>query len=188
MVERGSSQLTDRSRRTASPLLNSSVRAHQTMTVTELPRPKRLWVAAIMNILVAAISVAAVAFLLLSSNPNIPESMRPGLSTTLLALGTAGLLIVASVLALLRLQFARWLMLAAALIFFGILGFQSLALLVSSGASLPAEAAPKLWANVIRNTLEIAINAWALLSAKTGSFFRGSRPNQSFKADGSAAA
>jgi hypothetical protein len=104
-----------------------------------------------MNILVASLSVAAVVFLLLSSNPNIPESVRPGLSTALLALGTAGLLILASVLALLRVQFARWLMLAAALIFFGTLGFQSLALLVSSGASLPAAATPKLWANVIRN-------------------------------------
>ena len=158
------------------------------MTITELPRPKRLWAAAIMNILVATISVATVAFLLLSSNPNIPESVRPGLSTTLLALGTAGLLILASVLALLRVQFARWLMLAAALIFFGILGFQSLALLVSSGPSLPAEATPKLWANVIRNALEIAINVWALLSAKTAAFFLGRRPNHSFKADGSAAA
>src|SRR6185312_3799114 len=158
------------------------------MTVAELPRPKRLWVASIMNILVATISVVAVAFLLLSSNPNIPASVRTGLSTSLLALGTASLLILASVLALLRVQFARWLMLAAALIFFGILGFQSLALLVSSGSSLPAEVAPKLWANVIRNTLEIAINAWALLSAKTGAFFLGGRPNQSFKADGSAAA
>jgi hypothetical protein len=53
---------------------------------------------------------------------------------------------------------------------------------------LPAAATPKLWANVIRNALEIAINAWALLSAKTGAFFLGNRPNNSFKADGSAAA
>ena len=158
------------------------------MTITEVTRPKRLWVAAIMNILVAAISVAAVAFLLLSSNPNIPESVRPGLSAALFALGTAGFLIVSSVLALFRVKFSRWLMLAAALIFFGILGFQSLAFLVSSGASLPSEAMRKLWANVIRNTLEIAINVWALLSAKTAVFFLGSRPNQSFKADGSAAA
>lgn len=141
-----------------------------------------------MNILVATISVATVAFLLLSSNPNIPENLKPGLSTLLLALGTAGLLILASVLALLRVQFARWLMLAAALLFFGILGFQNLALLVSSGSSLPAEVTSKLWANVIRNTLEIVINAWALLSAKTATFFLGSRPNQSFKADASGAA
>ena len=158
------------------------------MTITELPRPKRLWVAAIMNILVAAISVAAVAFLLLSSNPNIPESVKPGPSAALFALGTSGFLIVSSVLALLRVKFSRWLMLAAALIFFGILGFQSLALLVSSGASLPAGATPKLWANVIRNALEIAINAWALLSAKASTFFMGNRPNQSSEADGSAAA
>jgi hypothetical protein len=158
------------------------------MTTIESSRPKRLWVAAIMNILVAAISVAAVAFLSLSSNPNIPESVRPGLLTTLLALGTAGLLIVASVLALLRKQFARWLMLVAALIFFGILGFQSLVFLISPTALISAEAAPKLWIKVIRNALEIAINVWALLSAKTTTFFSGASPNQSFKADGFAAA
>jgi amino acid transporter len=158
------------------------------MTVIELPRPRRLWVAAIMNILVAIISVAAVAFLLLSSNPNIPDSVKLGPPAALFALGTAGFLIVSSVLALFRVKFSRWLMLAAALIFFGILALQSLAFLVSSGASLPAGATPKLWANVIRNALEIAINAWALLSAKTSTFFAGSRPNQSSEADGSAAA
>ncbi|HEX7732699.1 MAG TPA: hypothetical protein VF415_08640 [Rhodanobacter sp.] len=141
-----------------------------------------------MNILVAAISILGVTYLLLSSNPNIPESLRPTPSTTLLALGTSGLLVIASLLSLLRVQLARWLMLAAAFIFFGILGFQSLSLLVSSGSPLPAGVTPKLWANVIRNTLEIAINAWALLSAKTAAFFQGSRPNHSFKADGSAAA
>jgi hypothetical protein len=158
------------------------------MTITKLPRPKRLWVAAIMNILVAATSVLLLAFLLLSSNPNIPESLRPGLSAALFALGTAGFLIVSSVLALFRVKFYRWLMLAAALIFFGILGFQSLDLLLSSGASLSAGVVQKLWANVIRNALEISINVWALLSAKSAAFFLGSRPNQSFKADASGAA
>ena len=158
------------------------------MTITKPTRPKRLWVAAIGNIFVASISVAVVTFLLLSSNPNIPEILRPGLSTTLLALSTSGLLIVASVLALFRVPFGRWLMLAAAVIFFGVLGFQSLLPLVSSGASLPSYATPKLWANVIRNALEIAINAWALLSAKTAAFFLGNRPNQSFEADSSATA
>lgn len=158
------------------------------MTTVATSRPKRLWVAAIMNILVAAISILGVAYLLLSSNPNIPASVRPGHFTTLFALGTSGLLVIASVLALLRIQFARWLMLASAFIFFGILAFQSLSFLVSSSASLPTEATPKLWANVIRDTLEIAINVWALLSTKTATFFQGSGPNQSFKADGSAAA
>jgi len=158
------------------------------MTASATSRPKRLWVAAILNIFGATISILGVTYLLFSSNPNIPESLRPGLSTVLLALGTSGLLIISSVLALLRVQFARWLMLAAAFIFFGILVFQNLSLLVSSGSTLPSGATPKLWANVIRSTSEIAINVWALLSLKTAAFFLGSRPNQSFKADGSAAA
>lgn len=158
------------------------------MTSSAPSRPKRLWAAAIINVLGAALSIVGVAYLLLSSNPNIPESLRPTGFTTLLALGTSGLLIVASALALLRVQFARWLMLAAALVFFGILAYQSLSILVSSGSSLPAAVAPKLWANVVRNTSEIVINAWALLSPKTAAFFSGSRPSQPFKADGSSAA
>jgi len=158
------------------------------MTNANLPRPKRLWAAAIMNILVALISVIAVAYLLLSSNPNIPDIVRPGLTTTLVALGTAGLLIVASVLALLRIQFSRWLMLAGALIFFGILGFQSAVLLISSTVPLVTDAVPKLWANVIRNALEISINVWALLSAKTTAFFSDANKNRPFNANASGAA
>jgi hypothetical protein len=135
------------------------------------PRPTRLWVAAIMNILVAAISIASVAYLLLSTNPNIPASVRPGLFSTLVALGTAGSLVIASVLALMRVRIARWLMLAAALLFFGILGYQSLAMLTWGDPTFAAEMAPRLWANVIRNAIEISINIWALASAATADFF-----------------
>ena len=145
------------------------------MTATISSRPKRLWVAAIMNIVVAAISVLAVLFLLLSSDPTIPEEIRPGLSTSIVALGTSGSLIVSSVLALLRVRAARWLTLAASLLFFGILGAQSLGFLLSSVAP-PDEIIPKLWGNVIRNTLEIAINLWALLSARTALFFQPAGP------------
>jgi|SRR5215469_4269256 len=162
--------------------------AYQVMTIAGHSRPTRLWVAAIMNILVAAISVAAVAFLLLSSNPNIPESLRPGFLATVIALGTAGLLIAASVLALLRVRIARWLMLASALIFFGILGYQSLAVLMAPELQAATEFTTKLWANVIRNALEIAINAWALLSTKTTDYFSGTGLDESFDADASDAA
>jgi hypothetical protein len=141
------------------------------MTATMNPRPTRLWVAAIMNILVAAISIASVAYLLLSTNPNIPASVRPGLFSTLVALGTAGSLVIASVLALMRVRIARWLMLAAALLFFGILGYQSLAMLMWGDPTFAAEMAPRLWANVIRNAIEISINIWALVSAATADFF-----------------
>ena len=139
--------------------------------ISGISRPKRLWVAALMNILVATTSVFAVAFLLLTSNPNIQEAIKLGLQATLLTLGTSVLLIVASILALLRIQSARWLMLGAALIFFGLLGYQSIALISSQGASLPHELVLKLWANIVRNSLEIIINAWALLSTTTAIYF-----------------
>ena len=143
----------------------------QTMTTVVASRPKRLWAAAIMNILVAAISVVALAYLLLSSNPHIPSGLRPGLFTTLLSLATSAALIVASVLALFGLKFARRFMLIAALIFFGILGYQSLAIIMWGDTPLATELTPRLWTNVIRNALEIGINVWALCSAKTAAFF-----------------
>lgn len=124
-------------------------------------------------------------------SPSVPSEtlLQDGWGTFLLffavskTIGSNG-----SVFALLRIQFSRWLMLVTALIFFGILGFQSAVLLISSTAPLVADAAPKLWANVIRNAVEISINVWALLSAKATAFFSGTNPNQSFNPNASGAA
>lgn len=145
-------------------------------TNTDVKRPLRLWVVAVMNVLVATISMAAITYLLFSSNPNIPNEIRPGVPNTILALGTSGLLIVSSILALLRIRFARWLMLFAAVVFFGILCVQNLAIVLTNGSALVEGAAPKLWMNAIRSALEMAFNVWVLLSARTALFFRNVRP------------
>jgi len=139
------------------------------VTALQLKRPKRLWLAALMNILVGLISLTALVFI--STSSRVPEAARLGGGTAALAAFTAGFLIVSSVLALLGKPRGRWLMLAAALAFYGSILVQNAYILGQVQDSLvPAN---KLIANVVRSGLEIAINLWALLSAKTRRYFGG---------------
>ncbi|HJR72936.1 MAG TPA: hypothetical protein VJ806_04780 [Luteimonas sp.] len=122
-----------------------------------------------MNILVGLISLTALVFI--STSSRVPDAARFDAGTATLAAFTAGLLVVSSVLALLGKPRGRWLMLAAALAFYGSILVQNAIILGQVQDSLvPAN---KLIANVVRSGLEIAINLWALLSAKTRSYFSG---------------
>lgn len=132
-------------------------------------RPKRLWAAAMMNIIVGLLGLFFVAFVSLSSR--VPDEARLAAGSIVMALVTTSFLVVSSVLALLGKR--RWdrLMLSAALIYYGGILAQNAYLLVQSQELIvPAQ---KVVANVVRSGIEIAINLWALLSAKTRVFFRG---------------
>lgn len=137
--------------------------------MTELPRkrPKRLWVAALMNIILALFSLAALTFLSLSVQ--IPENFRIGVGATVVAALSTGMLIVWSVLALRGESWARYLMVAAAVLFYGGILIQNVQLYRSAEdahlATVP------FVAHVVRSALEIAINLWAALSAKTNAYF-----------------
>lgn len=131
-------------------------------------RPKRLWVAVIMNIVVGLAGLFLIAFISLSSS--VPEDARPDAGSVVLAVATAGFLVISSTLALLGKW--RWgrLMLVAALLYYGIILVQNAYLLVQAqGALIPAQ---KVTANVVRSGLEIAINMWAILTARGRAFFR----------------
>jgi hypothetical protein len=144
------------------------------MRTTALPRPKRLWVISIMNIAVATITLVALGFMLASDR--VPVEVRP---TTLRAAVSgllAGFLIISSVLALLGYPKARWPALMAAVIFFGILLLQSLLFIIHPSDVLPEGSSPKLWANVVRNTIEISLNMWVFLGAKVTTYLRGADP------------
>jgi hypothetical protein len=133
-----------------------------------LKRPMRLWVAALMNILVGVISLAALVFI--STSARVPDAVRFGGSTAVLAAITASFLVGSSVLALLGKPRGRQLMLAAALAFYGSILLQNAYMLIQfQGSLVPTN---KLTANVVRSGLEIAINLWALHSAKTRKYFR----------------
>jgi len=122
-----------------------------------------------MNIVVGLAGLFLIAFISLSST--VPEDLRPDAGGAVFAVATAGFLIISSVLALLGKW--RWgrLMLAAALLYYGIVLVQNVCLLVQAqGAAIPV---PKATANVVRSALEIAINVWATLTARGRAFFRG---------------
>ena len=140
-------------------------------------RPKRLIVVAIMNIAVALISVAALAFVLTSSR--VPGALIPRPWSAAFSMLVAIAVIVSSVLALIGLPKARWVALILALAFFGILWLQGLLAAVdpvSVMGEMPNESVVhKLWAGVVRNSIEIGLNLWAFLSVRTSAFFEGRR-------------
>jgi len=140
-------------------------------------RPKRLWVVAIMNIALALMSIVALVFLLSSSK--VPAEVVPSIwSAAFSALLAAGV-IASSVLALLGSHRARWIALTMALIFFGLIWLHSLIAALDPegviGAVPTDRESQKLWAGVVRTSIEIGLNLWVFLSAKTRMFFDGRR-------------
>jgi hypothetical protein len=131
-------------------------------------RPKRLWLAVILNLLIASLSIVTALFVSLSQR--VPGDLRPGALGLVTSLGFSGFLVVASVAALLGRPWARVAMLGGALAFWGTIILQNLLLLVQDGSELvPTQ---KLVANIVRSAIDIAINVWALTSARTIQFFK----------------
>ena len=141
------------------------------MGTSERKRPKRLWVAAILNFLVGVLAIGLVAFLFMSSR--VPVALRPSGVAAVFAVGAPCFLIVASAIALLGKPYGRYLLLAAALVFFGTLTVQNVLLIGSANNALGHGAASKVVANAVRASIELAINLWALLSTKTSQYFGG---------------
>jgi hypothetical protein len=127
-----------------------------------------------MNILVALISFVVVVFMVSSSR--VPVEVRLTPSAAIFSGILAISVIVTSLLALLRYPKARFPALGAALLFFGILLLQSLLLLIHPSNDLPVGSSPKLWANVIRNAIEISLNVWVFLSVKVADYLRAVNP------------
>jgi len=124
-----------------------------------------------MNIVVGFMSLATLVFL--STSTRVPEIVRPDGVAAVIAASTASFMIFSSVMALVGKPMGRHLMLVSALIFYGMLVFQNAILVVQPDDGLGPQAGTKLIANVVRSSLEIAINVWALLSAKTRRYFGG---------------
>lgn len=132
-------------------------------------RPKRLWAAAIMNILVGLLALGLLAFLVMS--PRVPDALRPGGAAAVLAVGAPSFLIVASITALSGKPCGRYLMLLAAVIFYGTLIVQNVLLLGTAQGALGQAGAAKVAANAVCASLELLINLWVLLGFKTRQYF-----------------
>jgi hypothetical protein len=147
-------------RRSTQPL---EVSMHAALT---LRRPGRLWAAAILNILIGLLAVGFLAFLFTSER--VPDGAKPGLGIAASAVVLASLLVVYSVLALVGRSSARPALLIVATLYFGSIILQNaLPLLGLSESIVPAR---KLTANVIRNSISLGVNWWALTSSVTIAF------------------
>jgi hypothetical protein len=124
-----------------------------------------------MNVLVGLISLGFLAFL--ATSARVPAALHPGVATLAWAVCTAGFLIVASLVALLGKPYGRYIMLLAAVVFYGVLMAQNVVALSGPYAALGQGVGTKLTANLVRTSLELAINFWALLSLKTREYFTG---------------
>jgi hypothetical protein len=136
-------------------------------------RPKRLIVVVIMDVVLALFSLVALVFLLNSSQ--VPAEVVPSGWNAAFSTLVAFALIVSSVLALMGFPRARWIALIMALTFFGLIWLHSLlAALDPEGVIglVPTDRElRKLWAGVVRASVEISLNLWVFLSAKTRMFF-----------------
>lgn len=130
-------------------------------------RPLRLWIVALMNVLVGLLSLAVVVFMTLSSRVPAALQLTPGSAVFAAA---AGLFLVASsALALYGDPRApRWMLIAAGAFYGPIIAQNALLLMAGHPDGVPTQ---KLAANVFRNSLELWLNFWALRSASTRRFF-----------------
>jgi len=130
-------------------------------------RPARLWVVTILDMLIGLLVVAFIAFL--STSERVPNDAKPAFADTVPAVVLASLLIVFSVLALAGRSWARRALLIVATLHFGSIILQNaLPLLGLSESISPTR---KLTTNVIRNSISLGINWWALTSSVTLAFF-----------------
>ena len=136
-------------------------------------RPKRLVVVAIMNMVLALFSIVALVFLLRSSV--VPAEIVPSGWNAAFSALVAFALIVSSVLALMGFPRARWIALIIALTFFGLIWIHGLLAALDPegviGAVPTDRESRKLWAGVVRSSIEIGLNLWVFLSAKTKALF-----------------
>lgn len=130
-------------------------------------RPKRLWIAAILNIMIGLLAIILLVFLLTSSR--VPAAAKPGVWSLVSAGVFGSLLIVYSGLALKGQATARSSLLMVATIFYGTIIAQNAFLLSGLADSLVPPR--KLAADIVRHSISLGITWWGLASSKTMQYF-----------------
>ena len=137
------------------------------MNLAVVKKPRRLNIAALLNILVGVVSLSII--ILIAKDPDIASKLQLDSPRFWVSTAMAGTLIIASILVLLTRRNSHLAMLGIAVIFYGALIYQSAALLGMTSAPYTPDS--KLWANIVRLSLELALTVWATLSSKTRLYF-----------------
>jgi hypothetical protein len=148
-----------------------------------IKRPKRVWIICGVNIFTAGVSL--VVFMFLRSITNTPLELRPSIGVMTVGGLLAPFLIVSSLLLFFRVRYSQWLVLIAAVFFYGALVLQQAVLLEQIGDTLTERQRLKILASSTRSIIEILLNAWALFSPKTSQYFaaNGEDPHALVQAD-----
>lgn len=134
----------------------------------KVKRPKRIWAICAINIFAAGLSLAALAFILIS--PKVPAEWQADATSVTIGGSLAMFLIISSVLLFFRVRHSHWLTFIAAILFCGTLVVQQAILLGQIGDTLTERQRLKVLGSTTRSVIEIVLNAWVLFSAKTSRY------------------
>jgi hypothetical protein len=150
------------------------------MNDTQAKKPRRLNIAALLNILLAILSLGALFFL--AWDPDIREKIQIDRFAIWTSTILASLLLVSSIAVLLSIRSSHFFMLGAAALFYGAFIVQNAWLLQSADLVFNAGDETKLWGNIVRKMLTLALTVWATLSGPSRAYFAGRRvPSSLFK-------
>lgn len=131
-------------------------------------RPVRLWIVGVINVLTCLTSIGGLVGLTVAKT--VPAALRPGALTWILSGALLAILLVSTLLTLSRRPPAQYVMLAAAVVFFGLMMVQIILVGVSFVPHDDTLAHIKLFASMFRSATMLALNVWATLSQPTRDF------------------
>lgn len=139
------------------------------MNLASEKKPRRVNIAALLNILVGVVSFSAI--ILLAGDPDVASRIQIDSSRVWIGSIFAGALILSSIWALLGRRNSHFIMLGVAILYYGALIYQNASFLGQADVLFNEQGESRLWGNIVRTTLELALTAWAVLSSKTRSYF-----------------
>ena len=139
------------------------------MSLAATKKPRRVNIAALVNILVGIVSFCSI--ILLVKNPDIDSQIQIDSSRVWIGSVFPGALILSSAWAFFSRRKGHFIMLAVAVIYYGAHIYQSVWVLTYANALFDSRGESMLWAGTIRTSLELSLTAWAVLSSKTRSYF-----------------
>ena len=139
------------------------------MDIAVAKKPRRVNVAALLNILVGVVGLAAI--LMFAQNPDVAAKLKLDSWRLWISTGLNAALILSSIWAIMGRRNSHFVMLGAAALYYGALIYQNASLLKYGSELFSQGGEGRLWGNIVRSSLELALTAWAVLSAKTRAYF-----------------
>lgn len=153
------------------------------MSDPQTKKPRRLNIAALLNILLAIFAFGVLYFL--AGDPDTQEEIHMDSLVMWTSVILSFLLLISSIAVLFSIQNSHFFMLGAAILFYGAIIYQNASLLQSANIVFNENSHTKLLANITRKSLTLALTIWATMSTSSRAYFAArlsrSRPSSLFK-------